>query len=141
MNRSSHFSVTVLSAEDTLYSGSAVSVTIPTNGGEITVLPHHAPLVSTLHAGELTVRHTHGEERIFVGGGVVEFTPGNECRVLADVAERSDAIDEAAATTARERAEKALAEAHGEADVAAAQIALLNAIMRLKIVERRKHYK
>lgn len=141
MTTSSHFPVTVLSAEDKLYSGSAVSVTIPTESGEITVLPHHAPLISTLHAGELIVRHTHGEERIFVGGGVVEFTPGNECRVLADVAERADAIDEAAATAAREHAQKALAEAHGEADVAAAQIALLNAIMRLKIVERRKHYK
>lgn len=134
------FPLTVLSAEQRLYRGTAASVTIPTEDGEITVLPHHAPLVANLHAGELIIRHADGEELLFVGGGVVEFTPGNECRVLADAAMRSDTIDEKAAEAARARAQKILESATSESDVAGAQAALLHALAQLRIAERRRRH-
>jgi F-type H+-transporting ATPase subunit epsilon len=135
------FALTVLSAERELYTGAVRSVTVPTEEGEITLLPHHAALVANLHAGELTLRTDSGEEQLFVGGGVLEMSPDNTCRILADVAERSAEIDEAAAAEARKRAETALAEAASEPEVAAAKAALLNAIMKLRIAEkrRRKH--
>jgi len=132
------FTLTVLSAESQLFSGTADSVTIPTEAGEITVLPHHAPLVSNLHAGELIIRDGTTEEQLFVGGGVVEFTPDNECRVLADTAERATEIDAKAAEEARKRAEESVANATNEPEVIAAKAALFAALTRIRIAERRK---
>ncbi len=124
------------SAEHELFAGEATSASIPTESGEITLLPHHASLVTNLHAGELVV-HTNGkDEQLFVGGGVLEFTPNNECRVLADVAERVDEIDEKAAEDARKRAEESIATAKSEPEIAAAKAALWQAIARLRIAEK-----
>lgn len=136
------FQITVLSAEKQLYSGTATSVTAPTESGEITILPHHTVLVTNLHAGELIVRREDKEEeRIFIGGGVLEFTPKNECRVLADVAMRVDEIDEKAAEEARQRAEESLKHVTSERDAAAAQAALFHALMQLRIAEKRRKFR
>jgi len=130
------FTLTVLSAESQLYSGTAQSVTMPTEAGEITVLPHHAPLISNLHAGELIIRDGTTEEQLFVGGGVIEFTPDNTCRVLADTAERAADIDEKIAEEARKRAEESVKSATNEPEVIAAKAALFTALARIRIAER-----
>ncbi len=132
----STFPLTVLSAEHELFAGEVASVTVPTESGEITLLPHHAALVTNLHAGELIVRSGGKDEQLFVSGGVLEFTPGNECHVLADVAERIDEIDEKAAEEARKRAEETIASAKSEPELAAAKAALFQAIMKLRIAEK-----
>ncbi|MFH0776102.1 MAG: ATP synthase F1 subunit epsilon [Patescibacteria group bacterium] len=133
------FKLTVLSAERQLYSGEATALTAPTEMGEVTVMANHIPLVANLHAGELTIQKAEGaNDYLFAGGGVLEFTPENECRVLADVAERVAEIDEKAAEEARERAHKAIEEAKSEPEVAAAQAALLHAIARLRIAEKNR---
>jgi F-type H+-transporting ATPase subunit epsilon len=135
------FQLTVLSAEKQLYSGSAESLTLPTDTGEVTVLADHIGLVSNLHAGELIIRSGGKTEELFVGGGVLEFSPENECRVLADVAERIAEIDAAKAEAAREAAQKELANAKSEPEVASAKAALLKAIARIRIAEKhRKKY-
>lgn len=133
------FHVSVMSAERELYSGEATAVTAPTEMGEITVMAHHLPLVSNLHAGELTIQKPNGEnDWLFAGGGVLEFTPENTCRILADVAERATEIDEKIAEAAREKAQKELQAAESEPDVAAAQAALLHAIAKLRIAEKNR---
>jgi len=130
------FQVTILSAERELFSGKVSQLTVPTETGEITLLAHHAPLVTNLHAGELAFEEGGKTQHLFVGGGILEFNPENECRVLADVAERADEIDEKAAEEARHRAEKDLESAKSEPEVAAAKAALLHAIVKLRISER-----
>jgi F-type H+-transporting ATPase subunit epsilon len=46
-----------ISAVDTVhFGGTAESVTVPAIEGEITVLSHHMPLVTTLRAGTITVK-------------------------------------------------------------------------------------
>lgn len=133
------FKLTVLSAERELYSGEAVALTVPTEMGEVTVMAGHIPLVANLHAGELTIKKADGSnDWLFAGGGVLEFTPENECRILADVAERVTEIDEKAAEEARERAQKAIEAAESEPDVAAAQAALLHALARIRIAEKNR---
>lgn len=133
------FQLTVLSAERELYSGEATAVTAPTEMGEITVMSNHIPLVSNLHAGELTIRKADGKtDWLFAGGGVLEFTPENECRVLADVAERVEEIDEKRAEEAKERAKKTLEAAESEPEVAAAQASLMKAIARIRIAEKNR---
>jgi len=135
------FQLTVLSAEKQLYSGSAESLTLPTDTGEVTVLADHIGLVSNLHAGELIIRSGGKTEELFVGGGVLEFSPENQCRVLADVAERVAEIDAAKAEAAREAAQKELENAKSEPEVASAKAALFKAIARIRIAEKhRKKY-
>jgi len=66
------FHLVVASVGETRFDGAAVSVTLPTTAGEITILPHHEPLVATLKPGTITVR-TSGEQKEFpVDGGVLE---------------------------------------------------------------------
>lgn len=138
------FQLTVLSAERKLYSGETVSLTAPTEMGEITILADHLALISNLHAGELVISAANGKtDWLFVSGGILEFTSENECRVLADVAERVDEIDEKAVQEARETAQKIIEAAKSEPEVAAAKAALLHSIMKLRIAEkvRRKRSK
>ncbi len=76
------FHLIVASVGETFFDGAATSATFPTSAGEITVLPHHEPLVSTLKAGKITVRTTVEEPKhIQVEGGVIELS-GNRAVVL-----------------------------------------------------------
>lgn len=77
----STFHLIVASVGESRFDGAALSVTIPTSAGEITVLPHHEPLVATLRAGTITVRESLGNKEIPVEGGVLEVS-GNRAVVL-----------------------------------------------------------
>ena len=133
------FKLTVLSAERELYADEASSLTLATEMGEITILAGHRPLVANLQPGELQIKKADGStDWIFAGGGVLEFSPEAGCRVLADVAERVEEIDEKRAEEARERAKKSLSEAKSEPDVAAAQASLMRAMARLRIAEKNR---
>ena len=82
MTNPSTMHLIVASVGETRFDGAALSATIPTTGGEITVLPHHEPLVATLRKGSITVRETLGEPKKFdVESGVVECS-GNRVVVL-----------------------------------------------------------
>jgi F-type H+-transporting ATPase subunit epsilon len=78
-------------------------VIIPAAEGEMGVLPHHAPVLTTLGFGELIVRKGRAEERFAIYGGVVDVRP-DKVVVLADLAESSFEIDLEGAEAARQRA-------------------------------------
>lgn len=85
-----------------------LQVTVPTEEGEITVLPKHSPLVSILKPGVLEIKKLDGEiEIISVSGGFVEVLL-NKVIILADTAERADEIDLERAEEARKKAEESL---------------------------------
>ena len=81
MADSNTFHLIIASVGENLFDGAALSATIPTNAGEITVLPHHEPLVSTLRSGEITVRTSIESKTFPVEAGVVEIS-GNRAVVL-----------------------------------------------------------
>lgn len=69
-----------------LYSGTVASVTIPGTEGEMGIFPGHAPILSTLKPGVVTVyKDGGGTDRIFVRGGMVEVNPQG-LTLLAEVA-------------------------------------------------------
>lgn len=97
---------TLVTPSGTLESGSVDEVTIMTEDGEITVLPDHAPLVSTLKPGEMVLRNDGDERGMAVAGGVLEISD-NMLRILADSAELPSDIDiEAAEKRAAELAKE-----------------------------------
>jgi F-type H+-transporting ATPase subunit epsilon len=76
--------------------------------GELGILPRHAPLLTTLRPGLVSIRNGAEETELFVGGGFLEVLP-DRVTILADVAERADEISEEAAEEARRRAQERLA--------------------------------
>ncbi|NTW15743.1 MAG: ATP synthase F1 subunit epsilon [Candidatus Moranbacteria bacterium] len=89
----------------------AYSVTLPSEGGEVTILPDHIPYIGALRAGEIHFRRTKDSESeaLATSGGFVEFH-GNVLSVLADTAERAEEIDIERAEAAKKRAEELKAE-------------------------------
>lgn len=98
----------IVTQDRQLFAGEADMVIAPGSEGMMGILPDHAPLLSTLELGLLTVRHSEGEELFTIAGGVMEVQP-DLITVLADVGEHVDEIDEERAEQARRRAEELLA--------------------------------
>ena len=91
-----------------VYEGDVDIVVLPGTDGEMGILPHHAPLLTTLKFGIIKVRSGGKEEVFTVAGGVAEVQP-DIVTVLADAAENVEEIDVARAEAARKRAEEMLA--------------------------------
>lgn len=110
-------------------------VLIPASEGEMGVLPHHAPVLTTLGFGELVIRKGNAEERFAIFGGVVDVRP-DKVVVLADLAESSFDLDLEAISSARERAAKMMAEGVPESENRTATLELRRAELALKIKNR-----
>ena len=99
----------IVSQDRMVFEGDADIIVVPGVNGEMGILPHHAPLLSTLGFGILKVRR-QGEEEVFaISGGVIEVQP-TLVTVLADAAENVMEIDISRAEEAKRRAEKILKE-------------------------------
>ena len=80
------FPFELVSPERLLVSADVESVVIPGSDGEMTVMAHHAPLMTTLKPGVIRVRAASGgEERYFAFGGFADITPAG-CTILAESA-------------------------------------------------------
>lgn len=113
-------------------------IVAPSVDGEVGILPNHAPLLTVLQIGELRVKRGSDEQSIIISGGFLEVL-NDKVTVLADVAERSEEVDVAAAEEARARAQEAIA-GKGEGDLEAAYASMRLASLRLRIGTRgRRH--
>lgn len=97
----------IVTPERKVFDDSVDAVSIPTTNGEIGVLPNHAPLISTLKPGILTISNRGASERMAIAGGFIEVSI-NKVSILADIAERADEIDIEAARAERESSERVL---------------------------------
>jgi len=80
------FKFELVSPERLLVSGEVEQVVVPGAEGEMTVLAHHAPLLTTLRPGLLDIGYPGGEhKRYFVRGGFAEVSPAGLI-VLAETA-------------------------------------------------------
>lgn len=134
--------VDIVSAEGEIYSGAAAMVFVPAVAGELGIAPRHAPLLTTLKAGEVRVQPAAGGEELlfWVGGGALEIQP-HLVTVLADTAARAKDLDEAAAMAAKQRAEAALKDRTDTIEVAEAQAELLRAVAQLRAIEKLRKMK
>lgn len=127
--------VTIITSQRSVFDGEADAVNAPGSEGRMTILPRHAPLLTTLDLGELRIRE-HGEETgVFVAGGFLEVN-NDVVTILADDAERAENIDEQAAEEARRRAQARVEQSRGDQGAEAAAIAELDrAVGRLRVAE------
>jgi F-type H+-transporting ATPase subunit epsilon len=127
----------IVTPERLAYSDTVDAVVLPGSEGELGVLPHHAPLVSTLGVGELRIRKGGTEESMAIFGGFLQVRP-DKVVVMAELADLASEIDLEAAREARKAAEKALETGfHEGADLSIARAALQQALLRIRVAERR----
>jgi F-type H+-transporting ATPase subunit epsilon len=127
----------IVTPEKLAFSDEVDAVTLPGSEGELGVLPHHAPLVSTLGLGELRIRKGGTEESFAIAGGFLQVLP-DRVVVLAETADISSEIDLEKAQEARREAEKALESGYHEGvDLSTARAALQQALLRERVAQRR----
>lgn len=128
--------VEVVSNEDSIFSGEASFVVVPTQTGELGIYPRHEPVMSLVRPGALRLQVPGQSEEVLVAvsGGVLEVQP-NKITILADVAVRSVEMDRARAEQAKKAAEARISEANDEESLAKAQAALAAAIAELKTLD------
>ena len=138
---SKHFNLEIVTPDGSVFNDQVESLTFPSKMGEITILPDHVPLVGLVSFGELVVRLGGKESYIAISGGVFEVLDGKKVRILADTAERAEALNLEAILEAEARARKIIQDKEFVDDRAFADAAagLERELARLKVA--RKHAK
>jgi F-type H+-transporting ATPase subunit epsilon len=127
----------IVTPERLVFDETVDGVTLPGSEGELGVLPHHAPLVSTLGVGELHIRSGGSEDWFAIVGGFVQVLP-DKVVVMAETADLASEIDLEKAQAARQDAERALESGYNEGvDLSAARAALQAALLRERVAQRR----
>ncbi len=118
----------LVSPERSLASGQASEVRIPGSEGDMTAMPNHAPLITTLRPGVLTIVGTDGAQDYAVTGGFAEVTAAG-ASILAEKAVRTADMSAEEITSLVEDAENTLSNASGDAkDAATKYLADLQAL-------------
>jgi len=101
----------LVSPERLLMSADVQQVTVPGTEGDFTVLAQHAPVLSTIRPGVISVLEESGsEERIFIRGGFAEVNPEG-LTILAEEALPMAEVDKAALDQQIQDAEEDVADA------------------------------
>jgi F-type H+-transporting ATPase subunit epsilon len=125
----------IVSAERELFSGTISKLSAVGTIGGLGIYPGHAPLLTGIRPGPVTLTMEDGEDEVFfASGGYIEIQPG-VITILADTAVRADDIDEAQAAEAREAAEKALTDRAADFDFSVAQAMLAEAMAQQRTLD------
>ena len=132
----------VVTPEGLTWQEEVYSVILPSAEGEIGVLANHEPLVTIIKPGVIYIKRTPTDtpdhlEHIATAGGFAEID-AKRVRVLADVAERADDIDEMKAKEALEHAQEMRRTQKDEVALADAMGLIELNLARLKVAELKK---
>jgi len=128
--------VNIVTPEKIAWEADAVSVTMPGSDGYLGVWADHAPLVTGLVPGVITIKLDEaGQSKIMAcSGGFVEIS-ANNVNIMSDTCEEAGQIDAGRAKAALERAKERLSTADADADKARALLAKERAEARLKVLD------
>ena len=128
----------IVTPERQVFNDEVDSVVCPGIEGELGILPHHAPLLTTLGFGELRIRKGGDDEYFAIAGGFLQVRP-DKVVVMAETADMASEIDLEKAMEARREAERQLSEGFEEpADLARARASLQRALLRIRVAERHR---
>lgn len=129
-------SLTVLTPEKTIFEGEIALVNIPGTVGYFEILPNHAPMISTLQPGQLTITLPEGSKKIYaISAGTFENC-SNRSVILGEAVEEASEIDIERAKEAYNRAYKRLEFPDSSIDQHRATLALLRAKNRIDVYNR-----
>ena len=121
----------IVSPDRAVYSDDIAMLIVRSTGGELGILPHHAPLVTGLLPHAMHVKFPDREELIAVSGGFMEVQP-EKITVLASAAEEPIDIDINRAQRAYERAQERLQKLREDPEAQASIIDEQRASLALK---------
>jgi F-type H+-transporting ATPase subunit epsilon len=129
--------VDIVSAEASLFSGTAEFVAVPGEMGELGIYPQHAPLLTRIKPGAVRIKKADSaeEELIYVSSGILEVQPFL-VTILSDTAIRGQDLDEAKALEAKRAAEEGMKDRSSAMDYAKAQAELAQAVAQLAAIQK-----
>ena len=129
----------IITPEKTVFDDEVDQITLPTSNGQITVLPKHVGLVTTIEPGELIYKKHAKVTHLAAGFGFAQVGKDN-IKVLVDLAAPEEEIEEKAIEAAKKQAEEALAQKHtlSEEEYATAAANLQKALTQLRIKRRHR---
>lgn len=128
----------IVSEEKKLLEAEVDSITAMTTAGEITVLPDHIPLFSTLITGELTFRVANDEDSFVVNKGFIDIDGSNNVNVIVDTATSARDISEQKAKEAMEDAQRTIANSQDRQELLMAEASLKKAMLEIKVAQKSK---
>jgi F-type H+-transporting ATPase subunit epsilon len=105
--------IEIITPEKVSYKDTVDVITVPGTKGNFQILKDHAPLMSTIDIGIITVKKDKEIINFTSGDGTIEVL-NNEVLILVDSLENTDDIDLERAELAKQRAEERLAKKHLE---------------------------
>lgn len=129
------FDLTIVTPEKIFYEGEVASLIVPGSEGYLGVLTDHAPLITGIIPGKITIEDkSHQELELGVSYGFFEVS-SNHATLLADSVEFISDIDLERARVALKRAKERLADLAGNIDMPRAQRAFARARNRIRLIE------
>jgi F-type H+-transporting ATPase subunit epsilon len=131
--------LTAVTPEKTVFEKDARSIVAPGSEGYLGVLSNHAPLITALRPGVLSVKDDKGVESFYcVSGGFLEVS-SNVATILADAIETAEAIDIERAEESLKRArDRLLHKAEMQLDTERVHASIERAKNRLKLARRNR---
>ena len=127
------FKLTIHTPEATILDEDVISVTAPGSEGYLGILADHAPLITGLVPGKLSIRLADNKlDDYAVSGGFLQVAD-NQCTLLADACEHVGDIDVARAREAEKRARRRLDSQEENVNTARAEAALERAVNRIRL--------
>lgn len=130
--------IQIITPEKTLIDQEASEVVVPTTSGELTILPHHVPIVTQIAPGIVVIKHNGKEETLAIDGGFIEVTD-KSLTILADFALHEREASAGKAEEAKRNAEKAMIEKKSEEELETLQDEVRRAVLQLKLSQKIKH--
>lgn len=100
--------------------------------GELTLLPHHMPMVAMLATCKLQLQENKEYQDFAIAGGILHMEQ-DEVKILTDSIEGKKEIDIERARRAKERAQERLMKKDVETNIRRAEVALGKAINRMHV--------
>ena len=128
-----YFSLEIISPERTFYKGEVNFLELTTSEGEVGIYKNHIPMTNVIVPGIVTIHEADGVKEAAVHSGFMVILQ-DSVKIMAEVAEWPDEIDENRANEAKLRAERRLKDKGSGIDVARAEAALKRSLTRLNLV-------
>ena len=123
----------IVTLKRTVFSDDVECVTVPGGLGYLGILAGHAPLLTNIEIGAISIKlGNNSEPKMAVGEGFLVVT-SNGTTLLVDTAEKKEEIDVERARASMDRARERLSSSESDVDIARAEAALRRATARLKL--------
>ena len=128
-----YFDLEIISPERTFYKGQVHFLEVATSEGEVGIYKNHIPMTNVVVPGIVTIHEADGVKEAALHSGFMVILQ-DSVKIMAEVAEWPDEIDENRANEAKIRAERRLKEGGSGIDYVRAEAALKRSIARLNLL-------